>query len=304
VQADPASSPLRPPAAVAVAGLGAMGSPIAQHLVAAGYLVSGYDPEPAAMDAAMQFGVRAAASITVAAEHSEALVTSLPSSAALDVVTAELAAAPGRVSDVIEVSTLSVADKERAADLLRPTGIRLLDAPISGTSAQMRARDVVIYASGDPDGLQRCHPVLEALARKVFDTGGFGNGSRLKLVANLLVAVHNAAAAEAIALATACGLSPSLILPALIAGAGSSRMLQLRGPMMIERQYTPPAMRLELFGKDLHLIESLARESGAATPLLAASAELYAAAARAGHGDEDTASVLEALLAAAAVEPS
>lgn len=305
MQADPASSlPLRPPAAVAVAGLGAMGGSIAKHLIAAAYLVSGYDPEPAAMDAAAQVGVRALASVSELAEHSEALVTSLPSSAALDVVAAELAAAPGQVTDVIEMSTLSVAQKERAADVLRPAGIRLLDAPISGTSQQMRARDVVIYASGDPNGLQRCHPVLEALAPKVFDVGGFGNGSRLKLVANLLVAVHNAAAAEAIALATACGLSPSQILPALVAGAGSSRMLQVRGPMMIEREYAPPAMRLELFGKDLDLIESLARESGAATPLLAASAELYVAAARAGHGDEDTASVLEVLLSPGSDEPS
>jgi L-threonate 2-dehydrogenase len=280
-----------------------MGGSIAQHLLAAGYLVSGYDPHPAAMDAAMQLGVRAAAGVGELAEYSEALVTSLPSSAALDVVAGELAAAPGQVTNVIEMSTLSVAQKERAAEVLRPAGIGVLDAPISGTSNQMRARDVAIYASGDPDALRRCHPVLEALAREVFDAGDFGNGSRLKLVANLLVAVHNTAAAEAIALASACGLNPSLILPALVAGAGSSRMLQVRGPMMTERRYTPPAMRLELFGKDLELIESLARESGAATPLLAASAELYTAAVRAGHGDEDTASVHEVLLAAEPAEP-
>jgi L-threonate 2-dehydrogenase len=133
----------------------------------------------------------------------------------------------------------------------------------------------------------------------VIQTGPFGNGSRLKLVANLLVAVHNAAAAEAIALATSCGLNPGLVLTALTSGSGSSRQLELRGPMMIERRYSPPAMRLELFDKDLKLIESLSRHSGASTPLFAASAELYAAAARAGHGAEDTASVLEALLPSA-----
>jgi putative dehydrogenase len=276
-----------------------MGGSIAQHLAAAGYQVTGYDPDPGATRAASKAGIRSAASIGDLAACSEALITSLPSAAALATVAGDLQAAPGRLSEVLETSTLSVEQKQEVSDLLRLAGIHVLDCPISGTSAQLRTGDAVIYASGDDQALRHCRPVLEAFSRQIIDAGRFGNGSRLKLVANLLVAVLGAAAAEAVALGTSCGLSPSLILAALTSGAGSSRMLELRGPMMIERRYRPPAMRLELFEKDLELIESLARDCGASTPLFTASAELYSAAARAGHGAEDTASVFEVLLAAA-----
>jgi 3-hydroxyisobutyrate dehydrogenase-like beta-hydroxyacid dehydrogenase len=275
-----------------------MGGSIAAQLLAGGYQVFGYDPDPHATCAAASAGVRVAAGVGELADRCEALITSLPSADALDAVAAELRAAPGHLTDVIEMSTLSVEQKQEARDLLWSAGIRMLDCPISGTSAQQRSRDAVVYASGDQEGLDRCWPVLEAFSRQVFDAGCFGNGSLLKLVANLLVAVHTAAAAEAIALATQCGLSPSLILTALTSGAGSSRMLELRGPMMTTRHYRPAAMRLELFEKDLTLIASLARERGASTPLVTASARLYAAA-QAGHGDEDIASVLEILLAGA-----
>jgi 3-hydroxyisobutyrate dehydrogenase-like beta-hydroxyacid dehydrogenase len=276
-----------------------MGGSIARHLITAGYEAVGYDPDPDAMRAAASAGVGQAADVGDLAGRCAVLITSLPSAGALDAVAAELREAPGGLKYLIETSTLSAEQKQQARDWLRPTGIGVLDCPISGTSAQLRGRDAVVYASGDTGELESCWPVLESFSRLVVQTGDFGNGSRLKLVANLLVAVHNAAAAEAIALATSCGLSPGLVLTALTSGSGSSRMLELRGPMMIERRYSPPAMRLELFDKDLKLIESLARHSGASTPLFAASAELYAAAARAGHGAEDTASVLEALLPSA-----
>jgi 3-hydroxyisobutyrate dehydrogenase-like beta-hydroxyacid dehydrogenase len=273
-----------------------MGGSIAAHLLAGGYQVVGYDPDLDAARAAARAGVRLAGGVGELANRCEVLITSLPSAAALDTVAAELRAAPGHLTELIETSTLSAEQKQVARDALRPAGIRMLDCPISGTSAQLRNRDAVVYASGEQDGLDRCWPVLVAFSRQVFDAGRFGNGSLLKLVANLLVAVHTAAAAEAIALATQCGLSPSLILTALTSGAGSSRMLELRGPMMTERSYRPAAMRLELFEKDLALIASLARQCGASTPLVTASARLYAAA-QAGHSDEDIASVLEILLA-------
>jgi 3-hydroxyisobutyrate dehydrogenase-like beta-hydroxyacid dehydrogenase len=294
---EPSSSPLAAPVAIAIAGLGAMGGAMARHLVAAGYQVSGYDPDLTAMSAAARAGVRPAAGVGELSESSGVLITSLPSDASLDAVARELRASPGQLVDVIETSTLAVEQKQRTRDVLGPVGIDVLDCPISGTSAQLASRDAIVYASGSPDGLRRCQPVLEAFSRQVLEVGPFGAGSRLKLVANLLVAVHNVAAAEAIAVAAACGLSPSLVLSALTSGAGSSRMLEVRGPMMVERRYRPAAMRLRLFDKDLKLIESLASQCGVSTPVFTASTAVYAAAERAGYGDEDTASVLEVLLA-------
>ena len=161
----------------------------------------------------------------------------------------------------------------------------------------MRAGDAVTYASGDPEILEQCASVLAAYSCRVLLVGQFGNGSRLKLVANHLVAVHNVAAAEAVALAMRLGLDVHSVLGALTEGAGTSRMLEVRGPMMAERTYQPATMRADLFGKDLALIADLARQSGARTPVFDASVAVYAQALAEGHAEDDTASVLEVLLA-------
>lgn len=290
---------VRPPAPVGVAGLGVMGTSIARLLLVAGYRVVAYDVRPEAVAAAEALGATACGSAATLAAEAEVVVSSLPSNSALESVVGGWRRAPGRLTEVIEASTLAVEDKQRAASVLAEADISLLDCPISGTGAQMRHGDVVTYASGETDSLERCRPVLDAYSRRVLMVGGLGNGSRLKLVANHLVAVHNVAAAEAVALATRAGLDPRLALEALVQGAGTSRMLEVRGPMMVDRSYQPATMRVALFGKDLQLIASLAKQCGATTPLLDASASIYSRALAQGHEADDTASVLEVLLPSA-----
>ncbi|HXH24889.1 MAG TPA: NAD-binding protein [Vicinamibacterales bacterium] len=132
---------------------------------------------------------------------------------------------------------------------------------------------------------------MRGFARAHYFVGPFGAASRMKFVANLLVAIHNVAAAEALVLARKAGLDPRLVLKAIRDGAGSSRMFELRGPMMAARRYRPPAMKLDVWRKDMAIIEAFARELGAATPLFSACVPVYAAAVEMGFRQEDTAAV-------------
>jgi L-threonate 2-dehydrogenase len=293
---------------VGIVGLGTMGGSMARHLLAAEYRVVGHDvARAAAMAFAAAGGARAASAAEVAA-RADAVILSLPSAAAFDEVTSGAdgllaGARPGLI--VIETSTLPLAVKEGARRLLAERGVALLDCPISGTGAQIRTKDIAIYASGDPAVLDRARPVLAAFSRACFDLGEFGNGSKLKFVANLLVAIHNAAAAEALLVAERAGLDLQATLQALTAGAGTSRMLEIRGPLMLSGDYGDPTMRVLTFQKDLDIITGFLREAGCPALLFTAAAQLNLAALAQGHANEDTASVFAVLqLLAGAAEPS
>jgi L-threonate 2-dehydrogenase len=282
--------------AVGFIGLGVMGSALSSHLLAAGWRVTGYDIDPAALAAHEQRGGLAAASPAAAAADAEVLVTSLPHPQALRDVTPQLAAPPGRL--VIETSTLPVAVKQDARDFLAERGSALLDCPLSGTGGQARNKDVVAYLSGPADAKARAEPVLRAMTRGIHDVGAFGNGSAVKFIANLLVAVHNVAAAEAIVLAERAGLDLAAVLGAVADGAGTSRMFEIRGPAMAAADYSGPGVRTSVFGKDLEIIARFARDVGSPTPLFALASAFYAAALAQGRGNEEAAcvhAVLQAL---------
>lgn len=285
-------------AQVGIVGLGTMGGSMARHLLAAGYRVVGRDIEQDRVDAFVAEGGVGAASPAETAAKADVVLLSLPSVSAFEEVTSGAdgllgSVRPGQV--VIETSTLPLEVKQRAHRLLARRGAALLDCPVSGTGAQIRSKDVVIYASGDRAALARARPVLAAFSRAQFDLGDFGNGSRLKLVANLLVAIHNAAAAEALLVAQQAGIDPRAALEALTSGAGASRMLEIRGPLMIDGEYGNPTMRVRTFQKDLDIIGAFAGGLGCPTPLFATAAQLNLAALAQGHADDDTASIFAVL---------
>lgn len=191
---------------VGMIGLGIMGSAMSANLVKAGFQVFGYDIAGARRSALRAAGGTPRASVAAAAARCEIVVSSLPSAAALASVAEQLAAAARRGSIVIETSTLPLEDKQAARARLARAGITLLDCPLSGTGAQARVKDLVVYASGPLPAYRRCRDVLEGFARAHRHVGAFGNGSRMKFVANLLVAIHNVAAAEAMVLGLKAGL--------------------------------------------------------------------------------------------------
>jgi 3-hydroxyisobutyrate dehydrogenase-like beta-hydroxyacid dehydrogenase len=230
------------------------------------------------------------------AAHAAILITSLPTDAALIEVAEEVADATGPVSPVVvETSTLSLGAKETARVCIARRGIELLDCPVSGTPEQVGSGNATFYVSGSPAAYRSVEPLLSEIARESVFLGDFGNGSRMKLVANLLVAVHNVAAAEALLLGIRAGLDSEAIVRAVTAGAGSSRMFELRAGRMIEGRFDDPSMTVELFDKDLRLIDELRTLAGAWTPLLDVAKGLYRAALESGLGDKDTAAVFVAL---------
>jgi putative dehydrogenase len=198
-------------------------------------------------------------------------------------------ARPGLV--VVETSTLGPDTKQDARDRAQAWGGTLLDCPMSGTGQQARDGDLVAYLSGDDAAKERVRPVLAAFTRQQYDLGAFGRGTAMKLVANLLVAVHNAAAAEALLLAERAGLDLQDVLTAVGDGAGGSRMLQIRGPLMAEGRYLPATATVATMQKDNALIAAFAESVASPTPLFSATTVLYRAAVAQDRLQEDTACV-------------
>jgi len=281
--------------ATAVVGLGIMGSAIAQHLLDAGCEVLGYDVDDARVRQLETSGGTALTSVREAAERADVIITSLPSGrAALDVC-AEIAAGAREGLVVVETSTLPHEVKDRCRDLVGRAGADLLDCPLSGTGAQARVRDVVVYGSGDEAAFERVRGVLEIFSRSVRYLGPFGSGSTMKLVANLLVAVHNAATAEAFALGEAAGLDPQQIYDTVRDGAGSSVIFEKRGQLMVDHAYRPATAKISMFVKDTGLIADFAGRLGLDLPMLEATRPLYDRAVRRGLADSDAAALLETM---------
>jgi 3-hydroxyisobutyrate dehydrogenase-like beta-hydroxyacid dehydrogenase len=233
------------------------------------------------------------------AASADVVVCSLPSPESLLATAAAIAKSPRRPRVVIEASTLPLEVKQAARRTLAARGTTLLDCPVSGTGAQARIGDVVVFASGPRAACRRVAPVLGAFARTHHYVGAFGTGSKFKFVANLLVAIHNVAAAEALVLAMKAGLDPARVLEVVSQGAGGSRVLELRGPMMVKGRYVPATMKLGVWQKDMRIIDEFARSLACPTPLFSASAPVYAAAVAMGRELEDTAAVCAVLEAGA-----
>ena len=203
---------------------------------------------------------------------------------------------------IVETSTLALEDKERVRARLKNVGIGMLDAPISGTGPQAAAKDIAIFASGERADFDGVHRMLSQFARSVRYVGAFGAGSKMKYVANLLVAIHIAGAAEAIVLGEKAGLDPALLVEVLTDSAATSRMLEVRGPSMATGAYATPMMKVDVFQKDLGIIANFAKQSKCPVPLFSSSVPLFTALAARGMGLEDTAAVVSVLRFLAGME--
>jgi 3-hydroxyisobutyrate dehydrogenase-like beta-hydroxyacid dehydrogenase len=255
--------------------------------------VIGYDVVPERNRALEAVGGHAVASAAAVAEVADPICVVLPSlSAVEDVVRGLAISARGRT--VVQMSTISPALTERLARECAERDVGFLDCPISGTSGMVARGDGIIFVGGDRAVYARWRPLLETILPRAVHVGVAGQAMVLKLVANLLVALHSAAAAEALAMVERAGLDVTQALELLAASAATSRMLEVRGPLIVKRDF-PAQMKLDLFMKDLHLIQDAARALETPLPLTDVAERLYAAAQTAGHGGEDLAVVVTAL---------
>jgi L-threonate 2-dehydrogenase len=287
---------------VGIVGLGIMGGAFARNLIAAGWRVVGFDIAADRRRAMSKVGVDMCPDAGEVAREAPTLILSLPNPAALAATVAAIvkAGVPRRL--VVEASTFKLEDKIAAQAALRKAGHVLLDCPVSGTGFQAEIKDLVIYASGGAAEIKRLRPLFADFTRVVHDLGEFGNGSRMKYIANLLVAIHNVASAEALVLGMKAGLSPELVYEEIKVGAGNSEVFRLRAPMMVKGRYDKPTMKVAIWKKDMEVIGSFAQSLGAPTPLFSATLPIYAAALSTGYAMQDTASTCAVLESMAGIK--
>jgi L-threonate 2-dehydrogenase len=280
---------------VGIVGLGIMGGAIARNLVDRGWRVTGFDVDSDRRTELEQDGVTIATDVAGVVREAPIIMTSLPTPEAVADVAHAIAAVDQRSRIVVELSTLSLADKLHFESILKSAGHIALDCPLSGTGAQAKLRDLVVYASGDSAAIAKCAELFADFAKHNADLGRFGNGSRMKFIANHLVAINNVATAEAMVLAQRAGLDPKMVVEVVGPGAGGSRMFQMRAPMMVDGTYEPATMRVSTWKKDMAIIAEFADDVGCTTPLFTLTQPVYTEAMAMGLGGKDTASVFEVL---------
>lgn len=295
--------------AVGQVGLGIMGGAFARHLRAAGFEVAGFDVDVKRRTALERLGGTSEKSIAALARRCRILITSLPSVPAVEAVFLGQGGvlesiAPGAI--VIEASTLPLEVKLKLRDAGAARKITVLDCPISGTGAQAAAKDISVYASGPEDAVETCKGVFAGFARSMHYCGEFGNGSKLKFIANLLVTIHNLSAAEAIVMGRRSGLDLDLLYRVIKDGAGTSRMFEVRAPLMIRRDYAEATMKIDVYQKDIDIIGAYAQGLHCPTPLFEASKAFYSGAYAQGHAKHDTAAICAVLenMAGVAAKPN
>lgn len=284
---------------IGVIGLGIMGGAMAEALLAAGYIVVGFDVKLAARRRLTQAGGKALASAGAVATRADIVITALATLQAFEQVIAEISAArrEGRQPlTVVETSTLTLDAKNAARTQLAASRIDLLDCPISGTAVRMKEGAWTIFVSGKPAAARRVRSVLAVFTRNAPYVGAFGNGTKMKFIANHFVAILNVTVAESLTFARALGLDAQQVWDQFatspIIGNG---VFRLRGLQMVKREYQPATMKVEVWQKDMQVIGDAARAAGCPAPLFSACGPIYNAAMAQGLAEYDTASVAEVL---------
>jgi len=284
---------------VGIVGLGIMGGIMAETLLLNKYRVVGFDIEKSACARLKKAGGQVAKSVAQVTDQADVLITSLATSNALRLVYQEIAAAlkatPKKII-LVETSTLAMTDKDWIAQQLPKKQVALLDCPISGTAARMKDRAWTIFVSGKKSSCTEVQPIFKCLSDNSPYVGEYGNGLKMKFIANHLVAIYNVACAESVTFARKIGLDPQEVLdifgPSPVIGTG---VMRLRTPFMIKREYSPPTMKVEVWQKDMQVIGDLAKSVGCPLPIFNATAPIYTAAMAQGLALQDTASTAEVL---------
>ena len=281
---------------IGIVGVGLLGSAIASRLLQGKFVVTGYDTHPEPLRALKARGLIAARSVAEAAAEAKAIFTILPSLESVEVVILGsggiLETAP-RSTTLIQMSTISPDLTRRLAKAALAKGIGFLDSPMSGTSAMVARGDCTIYVAGARARSDACLPIFNAIAKKTFYVGEAGMASLAKLATNLLVGLNTAALAEALVLGAKGGLAPALLLDLLKDSAAASKMVDVRGPLMVSRRFDAQ-MKIDLFLKDFKLMLEEGRRLGVTLPLTSITEQLVKATA-AGRGEEDLAAVVTTL---------
>ncbi|MCA1668834.1 MAG: NAD(P)-dependent oxidoreductase [Thermomicrobia bacterium] len=281
---------------IAFIGLGAMGTPMARTLLAAGFALTGYDADLARAAALAPAGATTAGSAGEAAKRADVLLVMVQNAAQAG---AALLGSEGAFealppdATVLLMSTIAPAEARELAAHAAARGLGFVDAPVSGGPTRAATGDLSIAISGDPAAVGRCQPVLDALGTQQYPVGDqVGQALTLKIVHQLLAGVHIAAAAEAIELGNRAGIAPEILQNFVMHGAGASWMFGDRGPRMVSGDDMPPRSALAIFVKDLGIVHDLGASVGLPLTVNDAALALFRRAADAGLAHRDDSSVI------------
>jgi len=291
---------------VGFVGLGIMGAPMARNLLRAGFPLVVFNRTAARADALVADGAQRAGSPREVAERAQVAITMLSDSPDVE----EVYRAPegllagidparaGGPPVLIDMSTIAPrVARELAADAA-VRGAALLDAPVSGGDVGAQEGTLSIMVGGEAAALERARPVLEALGTRITHVGPSGSGQVVKACNQIVVALALEALGEALVLGSKAGVDPAAIVEALGGGLAASRVLEVRGPKLLARDFEP-GFKLDLHAKDLAIVLATARELGVALPGTAVVEQLFHAERSRGRGDADNSTVVRALEALA-----
>ena len=281
---------------IGLIGLGAMGGAYAKHLLKNNFKCFGIDLDKNNILKFIQLGGQ---EITYDELFNkvEIVLTSLPSLNAYKDVLNNLKRLgknnPKKI--ILDMNTISIDDKNMFKNEIIGLNIDMLDSPVSGTGAQAWEADLTVFASGSKELIDKCMNIFKAFSKEVINVGSFGNGMKFKILANLLVTIHNTAAAEALRLGELAGLDQDMIFKVLGNSAATSVMLQKRMPLMINKNYEPPTASYNIFLKDVDIIRNFIKDNNVTLPTFEGSAKIYDKAEKTLSMNWDTASVYEVL---------
>jgi 3-hydroxyisobutyrate dehydrogenase len=278
---------------VGVIGVGKIGLPIAANLIKSGYRVLGYRRSSMA-EFEMVGGIAARSPADIGAQ-ADIVFSCLPSDEALDEVVQGpqglvQSARPGQI--VVELGSYPLPVKQRQIAPLAAKGAAFIDGEMSGTPGMVAQRKGVIYLGGPAAAVTRVEPIVAGFADLCMHLGAFGSATKVKLVNNLLVALHIAGTAQAMAIGLKTGVDPGLLIKAVAQGSGGSTQFAIRAPWMAERRFMPQQGAAAVLGHYLEGCKALAHEVGVPTPLLDCLVDVYERATP-GIGDRDVAAIIE-----------
>ena len=258
-------------------GLGAMGGSYAKFLIEDNYTVYGVDPDTQNAEIFTSLGGVLLNNISDLIDKSEVIILSLPTIPIFKEVIneIELNGKSNHSKTLIDMNTISLDDKILTKNKLEKLNISLVDAPVSGTGAQAKVKDIVVMSSGDKTIVDECDHIFRSFSKQNIYVGEFGNGIKFKILANLLVTVHNTVTAEALLLGQKAGLEEKMIYEVLNAGAATSVMLDKRMPLMINKNYEPATASMRIFLKDIDVITDYLKSNNLSSPTFEAAANLY-----------------------------
>ena len=258
-------------------GLGAMGGSYAKFLIEDNYTVYGVDPDTQNAEIFISLGGVLLNNISELVDKCNVIILSLPTVPIFKEVINEIEV-NGKSNEskiLVDMNTISLGDKIETKNKLEKLNISMVDAPVSGTGAQAKVKDIVVMSSGDKIIVDECDEIFRSFSKQNIYVGDFGNGIKFKILANLLVTVHNTVTAEALLLGQKAGLKEKMIYEVLNAGAATSVMLDKRMPLMINKNYEPATASMRIFLKDIDVITDYLKSNKLSSPTFEAAANLY-----------------------------